>query len=146
MAFFRNVIEIGIAGAYSDADAPVRMTSRDLALDIDRAVITNKTVSAVPLSPTNHVTVPDFVDCQSAAKTPVPDVSVAVTIDHGAHDAVSAIVTVSPTNITIVVLLDVTVHLGTIINEKDGAVPMFVGVNAMAVIVLSTTVPVTVMS
>ena len=92
------------------------------------------------------MTAPDFVDCQSAAETPVPDVSIAVTDDHGLHDAVSRIGTVSPTNITIDVLFDVTMHCATIINESVGAVPMLVGVNVMAVIVLSTTVPVTVTS
>ena len=37
-------------------------------------------------------------------------------------------------------------HLPTILNESAGTVPMLAGVNAMALIALSTTVPVTVMS
>ena len=37
-------------------------------------------------------------------------------------------------------------HLATILNESAGTVPMLAGVNAMGLIALSTTVPVTVMS
>ena len=140
-----KVIEIGIGEPYSDADAPERTMSRDFVIVTDWAVIANEAVSAVPLSPTCHVTAPDFVDCQSAAETPVPDVSIAVTVDHGLHDAVSRIVTVSPTNIAIEVLFDVTVHCATIISESAGAVPMLASVKLTAVIVLSTTVPMTVM-
>jgi len=76
----------------------------------------------------------------------MPDVSVAITVDPGLHDAVSVIVTVWPTETEIEAGLDVTVHLLTIINESVGAVTILVGVNVTAVIVLSTTVPVTVMS
>ena len=102
-------------------------------------------VRAPAVSPTTHVFVPPGAAPHVAAVRPVPDVSVAVTVDHGLHDAVSVIVMVWPTERKIEVMLDVTVHLLTIINESVGGVTMSVGVNTMAVIVL-TTLPVTVMS
>ena len=102
------------------------------------------------VSPTAHVFVRRGssmdVTFQALFVRTASDVSVAVTADHGAHDAVSVTVTFWPTEREIDGLLDVTVHFATIINESVGAVPICVGVNLMAVLVLSTTVPMTVMS
>ena len=111
-----------------------------------RAVKVKEVVRAPAVSPTTHVFVPPDVAPHAAAVRPVPDVSVAVTVDPGLHDTVIVIVTVWPTDREIEAGLDVTVHLLTIINESVGGVTISVGVKVTAVIVLSTTVPVTVMS
>ena len=147
IAFFVRVKEIPVGTAYSANDAPVRTMSNVPGEGMDcRAVKVKDVVRAPAVSPTTHVFVPPDVTPHAVAVRPVPDVSVAVTVDHGLHDAVSVIVTVWPTETEIEAGLDVTVHFATIINESVGAVPILVGVNVTAVIVLSTTVPVTVMS
>ena len=146
IAFFVRVKEIPVGTAYSANDAPVRTMSNVPETMDCRAVKVKDVVRAPAVSPTTHVFVPPDVTPHAVAVRPVPDVSVAVTVDPGLHDAVSVIVTVWPTEQEIEAGLDVTVHFATIINESVGAVPMLVGVNVTAVIVLSTTVPVTVMS
>ena len=147
MTFFVRVTEIPVGTTYSANDAPVRMMSNVPGEGMYCFAVKVKDVVRVPaVSPTTHVFVPPDVALQAPFVRPAPDVSVAVTVDHGLHDAVSVIVTLCPTAREIEGGLDVTVHLATILNESVGAVPMLVGVNVMAVIVLSTTVPVTVTS
>ena len=146
IAFFVRVTEIPVGTTYSANDAPVRTMSNVPETMDCRAVMVKDVVRAPAVSPTTHVFVPPDVAPHAAAVRPVPDVSVAVTVDHGLHDAVSVIVTVWPTETEIEAGLDVTVHLLTIVNESVGGVTISVGVKVTAVIVLSTTVPVTVMS
>ena len=148
IAFFVRVTEIPVGATYSANDAPLRtMSNVPGGEGMDCRAVKVKDVARAPaVSPTTHVFVPPDVAPHAAAVRPVPDVSVAVTVDPGLHDAASIIVTVWPTEQEIEAGLDVTVHFATIINESVGAVPMLVGVNVTAVIVLSTTVPVTVMS
>ena len=146
IAFFVRLTVMPVGATYSANDAP-RRTMSNVPERMDcLAVKVKEVVRAPAVSPTTHVFVPPDVAPHAAAVRPVPDVSVAVTVDPGLHDAVSVIVTVWPTEQEIEAGLDVTVHFATIINESVGAVPMLVGVNVTAVIVLSTTVPVTVMS
>ena len=142
-----RVTEIPVGTTYSANDAPVRTMFNVPGEGMDCLAVNVKDVVRAPaVSPTTHVFVPPDVESHAAAVRPVPDVSVAVTVDHGSHDAVSVIVTVWPTEREIEAGLDVTVHLLTIINESVGRVAIFVCVNMTGVDVLSTTVPVTVMS
>ncbi len=134
-----------VGGTYSANDAPERTMSN--VPDVNCFAVKVKDVERAPaVSPTTHVFAPPNDTSQAAAVRPAPDVSVAVTVDHGLHDAVSVSVTVLPTEREIEAGLEITVHWATTINESVGAVPMLVGVNAMALMALSTTVPVTVMS
>ena len=104
------------------------------------------------MSPTNHVCATrgaEFhVVLQSAFVRPGPDVSVAVTLDHGLHDASSfKKMPWGEMGREIEVGSDVTVHFATIVNESVGAIPVTsVVVNVIFFGVLSTTVPVTLMS
>ena len=145
IAFFVRVTVMPVGATYSANDAPERMMSN--VPDENCFAVKVKDVERAPaVSPTTHVFAPPNDTSQAAVVRPAPDVSVAVTVDHGLHDAVSVIVTVWPTEREIEAGLDVTVHLPTMLNESVGAVPMLAGVNAMALIAMSTTVPMTVMS
>ena len=145
IAFFVRVTVMPVGASYSANDAPERTMSN--VPDVNCFAVKVKDVERAPaVSPTTHVFAPPKVTSHAAAVRPAPDVSVAVTVDHGLHDAVSVIVTVLLTEREIEAKLDVTVHFVTILNESVGDVPMLAGVNAMGLIALSTTVPVTVMS
>ena len=75
-------------------DAPVRTMSHVLGEGMDCLAVNIKDVVRAPAaSPTTHVVVPPDVTLQAPFVSPAPDVSVAVTVDHGLHDAVSVIVT-----------------------------------------------------
>ena len=93
---FVRVTEISVGVTYSASEAPVR-TMFNVPVEDCFAVKMNDVVRVAPRSPTTHVLVPPDVALQAPFVRPKPDVSVAVTVSHGLHDAVSVTVTVWPT-------------------------------------------------